>query len=92
VNGAPARLIRIPLLGINGNIKVKGQPWALSMPAMGASMSDEDLAAVLTYIRMTWGNTGTEITPAMVKAVRGQLGGRSQPLDGEADLLKLPEK
>jgi|SRR5215831_14788603 len=92
VNGAPARLIRVPLLGINGSIKVKGQPWALSMPAMGASMSDEDLAAVLTYIRMSWGNKGTEVTPAMVKAVRAELGGRSQPLDGEAELLKIPEK
>ncbi len=91
-NGAPARLMRIPLLGINGNIKVKGQPWALSMPAMGASMSDDDLALALTYIRMSWGNKGTEITPAMVKAVKGELGGRAQPLDGEAELLKIPEK
>ena len=49
------------------------------MPAMGAALSDEDLAAALTYMRQSWGNKASEITPEMVKAVRAQLGNRSQP-------------
>jgi mono/diheme cytochrome c family protein len=49
------------------------------MPAMGASLTDEQLAAVLTYMRQSWGNKASEITPEQVKAVRGEVGNRSQP-------------
>ncbi len=77
--GSPARMIRIPMAGLTGPIQVKGQEWNLSMPAMGAGLNDEDLAAVLTYIRQSWGNKASEITPEQVKAVRAQGGTRSQP-------------
>jgi mono/diheme cytochrome c family protein len=50
-----------------------------SMPAMGAALSDSDLAAVLTYIRQSWGNKAPEITPEQVKAVRAEVGNRTQP-------------
>ena len=60
------------------------------MPAMGAAMSDDDLAAALTYIRQSWGNKAPEITPEMVKKVRGELGGRAQPFTGD-ELSKVPE-
>ena len=53
---SPARMIRIPLSGLSGPVKVKDAEWNLSMPAMGAALPDEDLAAVLTYIRSSWGN------------------------------------
>src|SRR3954468_21398921 len=42
-NGNPNRLIRIPLVGLVGSVNVKGQPWNLSMPGLGAAVSDEDL-------------------------------------------------
>jgi len=61
------------------------------MPAMGAQMSDEDLAATLSYIRLSWGNKASEITPEMVKAIRAQVGNRSQPFTGP-ELLSIPEK
>ncbi len=89
-NGAPNRLIRIPLLGLAGPIKVKGQSWNSAMPGLG-STSDEDLASILTYIRLSWGNKGSPITAAQVKAVRAELGGRTQQLNGEAELGKIPE-
>lgn len=76
--GNPNRMIRIPLNGLNGSIKVKDTDWALSMPAMGAALSDEDLSAVLSYIRTSWGNKATPITSDMVKAVRGAVGTRTQ--------------
>ncbi len=79
VLGSPNRVIRIPLAGLTGPITILGQEWNLSMPAMGASLSDEDLAAVLTYIRQTWGNNASEVTPEQVKAVRAQVGNRTQP-------------
>jgi mono/diheme cytochrome c family protein len=89
VVGSPARMIRIPLAGLAGPITVKGQEWNLAMPAMGAALSDEDLAAVLTYMRQSWGNKGSEITPEQVKAVRAEVGNRSQPFTVE-QLQQIP--
>ncbi len=77
--GSPSRMMRIPLSGLNGSVSVKGQEWNLSMPAMGAALSDDDLAAALTYIRKSWGNQASEITPEQVKATRAEIGNRSQP-------------
>ena len=83
VIGSPNRLVRIPLAGLAGPIKVKGESWNLAMPAMGAAMSDDDLAAVLTYMRQSWGNKAPEITPEQVKTIRGQVGNRTQPWSGD---------
>ena len=44
VMGSPNRMIRIPLSGLNGSVQVAGAEWNLSMPAMGAALSDDDLA------------------------------------------------
>jgi mono/diheme cytochrome c family protein len=77
--GSPARMIRIPLAGLAGPIKVKDQEYNLNMAAMGAALSDDDLAAVLTYIRSSWGNKAPAITPGQVKAVRAEVGNRTQP-------------
>lgn len=84
------RLTYIPLEGVNGQLAVKGQTWSLSMPAMGAAMSDADLANVLTYIRSSWGNKNSPVTDGDVKAIRAKLGLHPQPLTAEA-LKALPE-
>jgi mono/diheme cytochrome c family protein len=86
VLGSPNRVIRIPLAGLVGPIQVNGQQWNLAMPAMGATLSDDDLAAVLTYIRQSWGNKASAITPEQVKAVKTEVGNRAQPWT--ADQLK----
>ncbi len=78
--GSPNRMIRIPLVGLSGPVTVKRQEWNLNMPAMGAALPDDDLAAVLTYIRQSWGNKASEITPDQVKKIRSEVGNRSQPL------------
>src|ERR1035437_5551184 len=77
--GSPNRMIRIPLAGLAGPVQVNGQPWNLAMPAMGAALPDDDLASVLTYIRQSWGNKASAITPEQVKAVRTEVGNRTQP-------------
>ena len=71
-------MIRIPLSGLSGPVHVKDADWNLSMPAMGAALSDDDLAAVLSYMRQSWGNKASAITPEQVKAVRAVVGNRSQ--------------
>ncbi|MEI6396197.1 MAG: cytochrome c [Verrucomicrobiota bacterium] len=79
VLGSPNRMIRIPLFGLSGPLKVKGQDWNLAMPNMGAALPDDDLAAVLTYIRQSWGNKASAITPEQVKAVKAEVGSRTLP-------------
>src|SRR5208337_4842030 len=81
VLGSPTRLLRIPLYGLQNPISVHGQQYtfASSMPAMGATMTDEELAAVLSYMRNSWGNKADFVKPEQVKAVRSEVGSRSQP-------------
>jgi mono/diheme cytochrome c family protein len=75
-------LARIPLTGLNGLIQVKGHDWNLSMAAMGAALSDADLAAVLTYIRESWGNQDGAVTADQIKAARAAISGNPQPAPG----------
>src|SRR5438105_1665622 len=56
VNVPVNRMAPIPLVGLTGPITVKGQQFNLSMAAMGASLPDDVLADVLSYIRTSWGN------------------------------------
>jgi mono/diheme cytochrome c family protein len=49
------------------------------MPPLGAAMSDEELAATLTYVRQSWGNTGTPVPPAAVKEWRLAFAHRATP-------------
>ena len=76
----PSRIIRIALNGLTGPITVKGQQWPpLSMPpiAKDANLSDEELAAVLTFVRKSWGNDAPIVTPQQVAAVRKEIANHS---------------
>jgi len=84
------RLAMIPQLGLNGQVQVEGQTWNLSMPPMGAGLSDSDLAAVLTYIRSSWGNKAAPVTPDDVKAIRAKIAGHPA-INGEQQLNSMPE-
>jgi mono/diheme cytochrome c family protein len=84
------RLAHIPLMGLNGPIQVAGKDWNMNMAAMGAALSDADLAAVLTYIRGSWGNKAGEVTADDIKAIRAALGGHAQPMSHD-QLMALPE-
>jgi len=85
-----SRLTHIALAGLNGPLQVGGKDWSLAMAPMGAALPDADLAAVLSYVRNSWGNKGGPVTADDVKAVRASLGGRPQPVTGE-QLKSLPE-
>jgi cytochrome c oxidase subunit II len=61
---------------VNGPIKanidqvMNGKPGT-AMQAFGEQLSDEDIAAIITYQRNSWGNnTGDVIQPADIKAAR----------------------
>jgi mono/diheme cytochrome c family protein len=75
--GDPKRPISIVLIGMNGNITVEGNNVPNgSMPYVGQSMSDLNIAAVLTYVRASFGNHDGPVDPALVSQLRADLGKR----------------
>jgi mono/diheme cytochrome c family protein len=87
VQGDEKRPIRIVLHGLQGKIRVDGKEYNGVMPGLGKQLSDEEIAAVLTYIRSSWGNSAPAITAETVRAVRESEGARSS-LWTEAELLR----
>jgi len=85
-----SRLARIPLMGVSGSINVKGQGWNSSMAAMGASLSDADLAAVLSYIRSSWGNKAAPVSADDIAGVRKAIGKNPAPMSAQ-QLMNMPE-
>lgn len=69
VQGDKGRLIRMILHGVQGAMKVKGQTYQQVMSAHG-DLSNQKVAAVLTYIRANYGNDASAVTPEEVDAVR----------------------
>lgn len=88
----PGRLIRLVLNGGQGPITVSGQLWqgGVMPPLRDVLTHDEDVAAVLTYIRMSWGNKASPVTADQVQAVRAKTADRSSAWTAE-ELLSLPE-
>lgn len=78
-------LTNILLHGVTGEMDVKGTSYKGAMPAWN-SLSDEELAAVMSYIRSDWGNAAQEITPETVKAQREATKTRKEPYNGGAEL------
>jgi putative membrane-bound dehydrogenase-like protein len=61
------------------------------MPPVGSVLSDEQIAAVLTYVRREWGQSGSPVDPAIVKDVRALTAGRTRPWTNE-ELLALSDR
>jgi mono/diheme cytochrome c family protein len=91
----PGRVIRIPMYGLSGPITVKGQLMEFPAPmvAVGTSLPkpEDDVAAVLSYIRQAWGNKASPITAEQVKAVVKEIGSRNQPFTPQ-EIMQVPEK
>ena len=73
--GSEERLIKIVLKGIYGPIEVNGKkyPGQVPMTPYGGMLNDDEVSAVLNYVRNSFGNSAPEITPAKVKAVRASI-------------------
>jgi mono/diheme cytochrome c family protein len=78
--GPPAITARILLNGKEGPIGL--------MPALGAVLDDEQIAAVLTYIRRAWGQAASPVDPETPKATRPLTAGRTRPWTAE-ELSKI---
>lgn len=69
VEGDAGRLIRLVINGLAGPIVVKGEEYNNIMPPHG-TLSDDQIAAVLTYVRQNFGNDAPAISADDVHAVR----------------------
>jgi mono/diheme cytochrome c family protein len=61
------------------------------MPPIGSTISDEEIASVLTYVRREWGQTGGAVDPATVTAVRTASATRTRPWTND-ELLALTKR
>jgi mono/diheme cytochrome c family protein len=69
--------------GIPTRIVLGGKEGAVGlMPPLNA-LNDEQVAAVLTYVRREWGNTASAVTPESVQEIRGLTRTRKQPWTNE---------
>ncbi len=87
--GPADRPIRIALQGLTGPIEVEGVKWQLEMPGL-PTLSDEDVAGVLTYIRREWDHGASPVQPAEVAKVRAAFASRTNAWT--ADELRKPVK
>jgi mono/diheme cytochrome c family protein len=73
--------IRVVLHGLQGALTVKRQHFSGAMPAYGTgqTMSDAEVAAVLTYVRSAWGNSAGAVTADDVARERAATASRATP-------------
>ena len=80
VLGDKDRLIKISMYGLMGEIEVNGVKYNNVMAPPGippGSLTDDQIANVLTYIRNDWGNSASAVTSDEVATVRKSLNGRA---------------
>jgi mono/diheme cytochrome c family protein len=73
-------------------ILLNGKEGALGlMPAIGATLNDDQIASVLTYVRREWGQAAAPVDAGTVTAVRALSLGRTRPWTDD-ELRKLAGK
>lgn len=69
VLGDEVRLIKVVLNGFTENVDIDGESYSNVMPAHDF-LKDQEIAAVLTYVRKNFTNKAGAISTAQVKTVR----------------------
>ncbi|GAB3169487.1 PVC-type heme-binding CxxCH protein [Telluribacter humicola] len=75
VTGNEDRLIKVVLKGLLGPLEVNGikYPGQVPMTPYGGMLNDKDVAAVLTYVRNSFGNQAPPVYPEKVKQIRASI-------------------
>ena len=89
VSGSEERLIKLSLKGLMGPIDVAGRtyPGQVPMTPFGGLLNDNEIAAVLTYVRNSFGNQAPAIRPEKVRQVRAATDGKKD-IYSSGQLLK----
>jgi mono/diheme cytochrome c family protein len=90
VTGSPERFAAMILKGVMGPITVKGQAFNNVMPPQEATLNDEKIAAAITYVRGSFGNTSPAVAPSVVAAARAKFA-EKKTMWTEAELKAWPE-
>jgi len=88
LNSDKHRAIGVVVNGLQGQITVKGQQFNNVMPKF--PLSNDDIANALTYVYNAFGNSGKEVTPEEVQAVRSESG--NVRLAEQNQTAKVPEE
>ena len=88
------RLIKISLYGLMGPLEVNGKKYdgLVPMTPFGGMLKDNDIAAVLTFVRNSFGNKAEPIQPEQVKKIRDANPGRLMFYNTEELLKDHPMK
>lgn len=70
LTGDPELPIKIVLHGLMGPVKVGEKEFNSVMAPLGPTLSDQEIADVLTYVRQRWSNDASPVDSAQVKKVR----------------------
>ena len=73
LTGDRKKVLSAAMFGLSGPITVNGVDYNGVMPSLG-HLPDADLAAALTYVLGSWGNTGAAVSVEEVAALRVELG------------------
>ena len=78
VEGNKKRLIKLVLKGLQGPIDVKGKtyPGQVPMTPFENLLTNEEIAAVLTYVRNSFGNDASTVSPETVDKIRKAVSGK----------------
>jgi mono/diheme cytochrome c family protein len=68
----PASLIRVLIEGAR-SVGTAGEPTSPGMPSFAWKLNDDQAAAVLTYIRNSWGSSAPAVSAQQVGAERGSM-------------------
>ncbi len=83
VTGDKGRLIRITLDGAVGEYDIGGVIYSGAMPPWKNFLNDQEMAALLTYIRGAWDNDASRVSEDEVRLVREASKGRNQAWTAE---------
>ena len=90
VKGDPERMVQVVIHGLQGKVKVKNKIYDLAMPPQGAALTDEQIAAIVTYVRGAWGNAETGVDAAFVAKARQNSAKREESWTSRNLLKKWP--
>ena len=88
VLGPAERPVRIVLHGVRGPIRVLGKTHTGDMPPLGI-LPDEQIAAILTYVRRAWGHTASPVATEDVQRIRAATADHTDAWSPE-ELTQIP--
>jgi len=84
----PGRIIRMVLHGVTGPFDVNGTSFNNTMVPWKDVLPDDDIAALITYVRNEWSNAASAVKPEQVAAIREKEKDRIDPWT-EEELKKI---